>query len=311
MNETARRDYFISYSRKDLRFAKRLQRALEAAGKTVWRDETEIPGGGDFQEAIRTNLRKAETVLVILSPQSARSDYVMGEAEMALEMPDKHVIPILHEKLPSNHNVPIKLMGRNQIDFRYAFKAGLKALIERRPVLPPPWYVRLLRKTGTKIPAGALVVVLAGVIAYQLRPSTTSATLVDRREAGAIYVLLENSGGRSSFVTGPYLLNFGELPVVDTSLERADEAGNVVPRNSRLIMTLKKRSGFTPKTLPDGTWLTAQQIGDLTPKYKVSLKVGVKESDGKSGPPPMVFAAAAIRTFLETGLPTIGGIDAH
>ena len=72
-------DVFLSYSRQDLRRAKPIIKALEAAGLSVWWDRRLI-GGSEFSKEIRDELDQAAAVVALWSERSANSPWVLDEA---------------------------------------------------------------------------------------------------------------------------------------------------------------------------------------------------------------------------------------
>ena len=85
---------FISYSRKDEAFARRLATSLEEMGSEVWIDVDDIPSGQKWSTAIQQGLDSAEIMLVILSPDSMASVNVEDEWQYFIDH-KKPVIPIL------------------------------------------------------------------------------------------------------------------------------------------------------------------------------------------------------------------------
>jgi hypothetical protein len=136
---------FISYSRKDIAFARRLAGDLEKAGYNVWWDLTDLRGGDDWPRVIPAAIEASQYVIVVMSPNSAISDWVEKEYTHALEL-RKKIIPIMLR--PSR--VPFALNTLNYVNFalgEYAdnFKNLLTALgytgqppVEpRKSALPP------------------------------------------------------------------------------------------------------------------------------------------------------------------------------
>lgn len=76
-------DIFLSYSRKDSDVAQRLASVLEARGWNVFWDRT-IPAGKTWREVIGSALETARAVVVLWSPASVASNWVMEEAERGL-----------------------------------------------------------------------------------------------------------------------------------------------------------------------------------------------------------------------------------
>src|SRR5512143_3269702 len=82
-------DAFISYSRRDIAFARALEKALEAYRPPrdlpvaqrhirVFRDETDFTGT-DYADAIRRHLSAARRLIVLCSPAARASPYVDEE----------------------------------------------------------------------------------------------------------------------------------------------------------------------------------------------------------------------------------------
>jgi len=80
------KNIFISYSSKDIAFADALQRALEVRGHSVWRDVRSIVGGEQWEPAILRAIKNADAFLLMISENSARSEWVRREIDRALEM---------------------------------------------------------------------------------------------------------------------------------------------------------------------------------------------------------------------------------
>ena len=76
-------DVFISYSKSDAKWARRIAESLTAAGVTVWWDTEGLTAGGEFASEIERQLDEAGKVLVLWSKRSARSEWVRDEADHA------------------------------------------------------------------------------------------------------------------------------------------------------------------------------------------------------------------------------------
>jgi WD40 repeat protein len=75
-------DVFISYATADREHAKRLAKALEQRGWTVWWDRTILPGS-DWQAVIEHALDGSTCAVVLWSRNSVNSSWVRAEAEEA------------------------------------------------------------------------------------------------------------------------------------------------------------------------------------------------------------------------------------
>ncbi len=103
---------FVSYSRKDIAFVRKLAGDLEKAGYPVWWDVSGLRGGDDWVRVIAAAIKASDTFIVVLSPSSAASEWVEKEYTQALYL-RKRIIPIMLE--PSD--VPFGLNTINYIDF--------------------------------------------------------------------------------------------------------------------------------------------------------------------------------------------------
>jgi TIR domain len=92
---------FISYSHRDLRIARRLQRRLTAHGVKVWIDERELQLGVALPQAIRSHIQQASTVIVIASTASADSKWVGLELAFAQEK-ETPIIPLFVDDLSTH-----------------------------------------------------------------------------------------------------------------------------------------------------------------------------------------------------------------
>ena len=75
-------DLFISYSRTDRDLVRRLAGAVTALGYIVWWDE-ELPAHLSYGEVITAKIGEAKATLVVWSHDSAASEWVRAEADMA------------------------------------------------------------------------------------------------------------------------------------------------------------------------------------------------------------------------------------
>ena len=75
-------DVFISYSKSYVQITRDLAADLEAKGLTVWWD-TDLLAGESFRQRIIQELQACKAAIVIWTPQSVISDYVISEAERA------------------------------------------------------------------------------------------------------------------------------------------------------------------------------------------------------------------------------------
>jgi len=163
---------FISYSRKDIAFVRKLAGDLEKAGYDVWWDLTDLRGGDDWPRVIPAAIESSQYVIVVLSPNSAVSDWVAKEYTQALDL-RKKIIPIM--LAPSR--VPFALNTINYVNFASGdYVDNLNNLLTalgytgeppveaKKPVLPPA-----LRQYAIPIIIGVLIL-LALISTFVLTP---------------------------------------------------------------------------------------------------------------------------------------------
>ena len=85
---------FISYSRKDMGFVRKLAGDLEKAGYDVWWDLTDLRGGDDWVRVIPAAIELSQHFIIVLSPNSIESEWVRKEYTQALSLRRK-IIPIM------------------------------------------------------------------------------------------------------------------------------------------------------------------------------------------------------------------------
>lgn len=99
-------DVFISYSRSDQDFARKLQDALSAKGRDVWVDWTGIPPAGDWLETIKDGIDRAQVFVLIVSPNSLQSKVCMAEEVRHALDSHKKIIPIVIADFSESQHVP-------------------------------------------------------------------------------------------------------------------------------------------------------------------------------------------------------------
>ena len=85
---------FISYSRKDMAFADRLEAALKARGFEPLIDRSEIYAFEDWWKRIEALIGRADTVVFVLSPDAVASEVALKEVAHAASL-NKRFAPIV------------------------------------------------------------------------------------------------------------------------------------------------------------------------------------------------------------------------
>ena len=169
---------FISYSRKDIGFVRKLAGDLEKAGYDVWWDLTDLRGGDDWLRVIPSAIEASEHFIVVLSPNSAVSDWVKKEYTQALSL-RKKIIPLMLERA----TVPFALNTINYVDFTSDdYAASLQSLLDalgytgENPVATTAAFPLMIRKYAIPIIllTGFLLAVLSTLVLAPLVATTAT-----------------------------------------------------------------------------------------------------------------------------------------
>jgi hypothetical protein len=104
---------FISYSRKDEEFTRKLASSLSDLGADIWIDVKDIPAGMKWSTAIQDGLKQCELMIVIITPDSMSSRNVEDEWQYFLDK-GKEVVPVLWKPADDIH---FQLSRIQYIDF--------------------------------------------------------------------------------------------------------------------------------------------------------------------------------------------------
>lgn len=118
---------FLSYSRRDSAFMRRLRSDLQAVGLEVWTDETGLePGTPSWERVIVNELNRAGCMVVVLSPDAAESEWVGRELAAADEL-GLRIFPIM-ARGQAKDSVPLRLKTHQRIDARRDYMVALQRL---------------------------------------------------------------------------------------------------------------------------------------------------------------------------------------
>jgi hypothetical protein len=137
MNKANKRysfDVFLSYSRRDLAFALNLFESLVAAGLRVWMDCKQLPYGQPWDDQINEALPLCETMVLVHSEASNRSQNVKDEWAY-FRNTGNPIIPVIIEKCALH----FRLARFHHIDFtKQAYEDAIEALINALVCKPEP-----------------------------------------------------------------------------------------------------------------------------------------------------------------------------
>ncbi|WP_315730381.1 MULTISPECIES: toll/interleukin-1 receptor domain-containing protein [unclassified Bradyrhizobium] len=108
-------DVFISYSRKDIDFARKVVVALEARGLKPKIDTRDLPKLEDWRRELLGFIREADAAVFIVSPNSISSPVCAWEVEQIAAL-NKRLAPIVLERVPDG-SVPEAIAKINYLFF--------------------------------------------------------------------------------------------------------------------------------------------------------------------------------------------------
>jgi WD40 repeat protein len=123
---------FVSYSRKDIEFAKRLTNELKKSDLDFWIDWEGIPPTVDWWREIEKGIEESDVFLFLISPDSAKSKVCGQEIDVAVQN-GKRIIPIVVREIEWE-DTPPQLGHLNYIffsrddDFNTAVKKLMTAI---------------------------------------------------------------------------------------------------------------------------------------------------------------------------------------
>ena len=116
---------FISYAHADSAFVDRLEADLQKQGYDPWVDRQRLKGGQRWRRELQDAVKRAQVLLIVLSPDAVAAENVQIEYDYMLELGNV-VIPLYYRQC----EVPMELRAIQWIDFRKSYEQGFAALLE-------------------------------------------------------------------------------------------------------------------------------------------------------------------------------------
>jgi hypothetical protein len=141
-------DIFISYSRNDKEFVRRLYDALAERGRDIWVDWEDIPPTEEWEKEIQYAIGAADTFLFVISPDSIASKVCKHEVALAIKK-NSRFVPIVRREVRTDE-VPEVMTKLNWIFFRQAddFDSAVESLtkaLDLRPLTRMERFERISR----------------------------------------------------------------------------------------------------------------------------------------------------------------------
>jgi tetratricopeptide (TPR) repeat protein len=116
---------FISYARRDSNFVDRLEAGLKASNFDTWVDRRAVEISPPWKKVLQDVIDRCDTVLIILSPASVASPYVLMEYKYALNR-EKHIILLEYQTCS---DIPYAQPGIQKVDFRPTSRGRMRHLL--------------------------------------------------------------------------------------------------------------------------------------------------------------------------------------
>ncbi|MDL1911870.1 TIR domain-containing protein [Chloroflexi bacterium CFX6] len=108
---------FISYSRRDKAFVRKLNDALDQADIQAWVDWEGIELAADWMETIKSSIQSQDAFIFVISPDALKSKVCAEELELALGL-NKKLIPILYREPQKGQAMHERLAKTNWVYMR-------------------------------------------------------------------------------------------------------------------------------------------------------------------------------------------------
>ena len=129
--QISKRSVFISYSRKDKDFVRKLNDSLDSSEIEAWVDWEGIPPSSDWMDEISRAIEGADAFLFVISPDSLASKVCGDELALGIKY-NKKLIPILHRDPSKGTVMHDKLSSHNWVYMREQddYDAGITKALE-------------------------------------------------------------------------------------------------------------------------------------------------------------------------------------
>lgn len=126
---------FISYSRDDRSFERRLSKDLNRFGLETWVDVQNIEPGSRWAEEIDRAIMKSTTLILVLSQNMLRSPWMLAELQKFASAGSKAIFPVIIDEIDFSQ-VPATIRSIQCADFRSSYDHGIKTLLKALGIDP-------------------------------------------------------------------------------------------------------------------------------------------------------------------------------
>ena len=297
-------DVFVSYSRRDSEFVRRLADAIsQRGGRDVWLDTEGIADGEVFPEAIKRAIEQSDMFLFVITPSAVDSAYCENEVEYAQQM-QKRILPVLREPVP-DAELPAEIRDRNWIPFTQDadFEQGMERLVSALDTdleatkAHTRWLVKTLewsseRRDNSFLLRGSELRAAEAWLAAMPEHADPAPTPLQRE-----YVL----ASRNAAARRQRTLMIGSFAVAAVSIGLL-----IFALISRSQAITSRQAAVSERIGARAQALAAESQAQLPNDPEISLILGIRAVRTKATPQSMFALRAALDASpLELGLPTI------
>ncbi|MGE3510192.1 MAG: toll/interleukin-1 receptor domain-containing protein [Vicinamibacterales bacterium] len=177
-------DVFISYRRSEAtEYSERLHRELTAAGLTVFLDRDETPGGDELTPALRRALRRSRMLVLLLTPEVLRSNWVQDEVRLFSGRRGRSLVPVNINRFIEAHDLTGTALARiPELSWVDESADALRAGVPSAAVIGqiPKGLSKLRVRTISRVIVASVMLVLAATAAFavvQMREAQAQAAV--------------------------------------------------------------------------------------------------------------------------------------
>ncbi|MDX2139026.1 MAG: TIR domain-containing protein [Chloroflexota bacterium] len=227
---------FISYSRVDEPFARRLATSLSQMGANIWIDIRDIPAGMKWSSAIQQGLDVSEAMIVVISPSSMASQNVEDEWQYYRDR-GKPVIPVLHQPAQLHYQLArLQYINFHQQSYDLAL-SQLHSELWRKGILlntPPNAVTAQVPRAPTQPPAASAA---PQYPPPQATPAYVPPPAAQRKSGGSNWltlgcvglVILGLLGGGAAYLSGAFTPGSGDSTRPPLITETPTPNGTITP----------------------------------------------------------------------------------
>lgn len=115
---------FVLYSHKDKKFVEKLVQSLKFKRFNIYYDEEVLNIGDNIKETILLNIKKSDVIVLVLSKESEKDNFISYELKAAKEN-HKKILPVI---IDTEGNIPDEIKNLKYADFTKDYEISVRQL---------------------------------------------------------------------------------------------------------------------------------------------------------------------------------------